>query len=212
MLENLPVASKKSMIKWLSDHWPTNQAQAIFKGFVSTIAESLKTDSHKAQDIFFSNHQATSAENQEKKKSRKAKAKDNFWIKVPWRNPELKDFALPTILNTKEIQDLYPSQEEIEKIKISYNLAPPVGITLMSMRSLRKIPAWTLPKNRGSTSTLRAHAKPSSPSIVSSSMAMSSRPIQVSLRTHASSPCGLRGGNTGCRHTLLAPYRAWRQG
>ena len=128
------------MIRWLTDHWPANQAQAIFKGFISTIAESLKTDSHKAQDIFFSNHQATSTENQEKKKSRKAKAKDNFWIKVPWRNPELKDFALPTILNTKEIQDLYPSQEEIEKIKISYNLAPPIGISLMNYALTSKDP------------------------------------------------------------------------
>ena len=64
---------------------------------------------------------------------------DTFWIKLPWRNPELKDFAVPTILNTKEIQDLYPSQEEIEKIKISYNL-PPIGISLMNYALTSKDP------------------------------------------------------------------------
>jgi len=55
---------------------------------------------------------ATNEVLQDRRKARKEKAKENEWIKVPWRNPELQIFDLAAIINVPEVKKTLPCPKQ----------------------------------------------------------------------------------------------------
>jgi hypothetical protein len=53
-------------------------------------------------------------------------------VKVPWQREELQTIGLHSLLNSKEVQDLYPVSSENGKVKVSYSLAVPNGLLIQN--------------------------------------------------------------------------------
>ena len=96
---------------------PEGTVKHIFEHFIATISAS-SPQTHKTQNLFFEKFDATSEGCREKRKAKKEKARDNFWIKVPWRNPELQIFDMAAIISDLEVKSLYFNPDEAGKIKI----------------------------------------------------------------------------------------------
>ncbi len=116
------------MLSWLALHTPTDPTtKALFQQMVLTIFESQKSHTHENQQVF-QKYDPASLEERAKQKSKKEKAASYFWVKVPWQREELQTLGLHTLLNSKDIQDLYPVSSENGKVKVSYSLAVPNGL------------------------------------------------------------------------------------
>ena len=105
--------------------------KALFQQVVLTIYESQKTSTHDSQHIFRT-FDPTSSQQQEKRRTKKEKAAQCFWLKVPWQREELQTLGLHALLNSKEIQDIYPVASENGNVKVSYSLGIPNGVLIQN--------------------------------------------------------------------------------
>ena len=106
--------------------------KALFQQLVMILYDSSKTSTHDSQHIFRT-FDPTSPEQQEIRRSKKEKAAQCFWLKVPWQREELQTLGLHTLLNSKEIQDIYPVSSENGRVKVSYSLGLPNGLLIQKL-------------------------------------------------------------------------------
>ena len=142
MLQKFPSYQRRKMIDWLTRHTPTEgdvTIKNIFQQLIVIIDQTQKSDSHTSRNIF-QRYDATSAEEQDKRQQRKEKAEGYFWLKVPWVRNELQTLGLHTILNSPEVQVLYPVSSEQDKVKVSYSLSVPNGILLQNYGKVSEDP------------------------------------------------------------------------
>ena len=178
-LRNLPSRECKRMVNWLALHTPQNkQHQKHFERFATLLTTAHKTSSHATQHIL-QTYDATSSTQQERRRLKKEEAESFFWIKVPWRNNELQTLGLHVLINSPEVQALYPITSEQGKVKISYNLAVPNGVLMQNYGTVSE-----------SLELRTVSVKNTDQMEVSTSMAMSSHQTQPSSPTNG---CGLFG-------------------
>ena len=131
-LRQLARRESKRMIDWLTVRLPAEGTiRNIFSQLIVIISAALESQSHTSQHIF-QNYDATAQSEKEARQKKKDKAKSNVWLKVPWRNNELQTIGLHTVLNSLEVQSLYPIGEEKDRVKVSYNLAVPNGVLMQN--------------------------------------------------------------------------------
>ena len=142
MLEKFPVYQRRKMINWLTKHTPVDDVTAknIFQQLIVIIDQTQKSDSHASRNIF-QTYDATSAEEKEKRQQKKEKAEEYCWLKVPCVRNELQTLGLHTILNSQEVQDVYPAASEKDKVKVSYSLSIPNGFLLQNYGKVSEDPA-----------------------------------------------------------------------
>ena len=138
LLAKQPRWHKDQIMSWLTKNKPHERtASKLFEQIILAVHQSQKASSHTSQRIFRS-YDATAPEEQEKRNKKKKKAAECFWIKVPWRRDEMQTLALHSLLNAKEIEALYPIAGEHGKVKVSYNLAVPIGVMLQNYDKVAK--------------------------------------------------------------------------
>ena len=122
----------KRMIDWLTVRMPAEGTiRNLFSQLIVTISAALESQSHASQQIF-QTYDATAQSEIEARQKKRDKSKGNFWLKVPWRNNELQIIGLHTVLNSPEVQSLYPISNEKDRVKVSYNLAVPNGVLMQN--------------------------------------------------------------------------------
>ena len=141
MLEKYPLWQRRKMIDWLTKNTPVDNVTAknVFQQIIVTIHQVQKRSSHASQNIF-QKYDATSAEEQQKRQHKKDKAECFVWLKVPWTRNEMQTIGIHTLLNSQEVQSLYPITSEQDKVKVSYSLAIPNGILLQNYGKVSEDP------------------------------------------------------------------------
>ena len=128
----MPRYQQNKMLNWLALKMPNEgTGRRLFQQLAVQIAEAQKVPTHASQHIF-QTYDATSTQAQTERQEKKSKADGNFWIKVPWRRNEMQALGMHTLLNNKDVQKLYPISTENGKVKVSYNLAVPIGVLLQN--------------------------------------------------------------------------------
>ena len=131
-VRRLPRYQQNKMLNWLALNMPSERtSQCVFQQLAVQITEAQRSSTHASQQIF-QTYDATSTQAQAERQEKRDKAAGNFWIKVPWRRNEMQPLGMHTLLNKKDIQNLYPISTEHGKVKVSYNLAVPIGVMLQN--------------------------------------------------------------------------------
>ena len=177
-LKNLPSRECKRMLNWLAINTPQDAAvRRTFQRLSAILSNAHKTSSHATQHIL-QTYDATTPAQQERRRQKKEEAESFFWIKVPWRNNELQTLGLHVLINSPEVQRLYPISQEKDKVKISYNLAVPNGVLMQNYGKCQKAWNWNKTPHPPSQPLTVVFVRDTRQMEVWNSMAMWSQPTQ----------------------------------